>query len=520
MPPAPATDRTTGDGPSRESQDTIITPLKVTVQEKTADHAAPKGKDPRNRMVLVSGLLILILGGLGLLSYLSRNPLRTVYLSGETPPSKLPEQALPAALSPPTADENEGAENGPLDRKGAEQKLADFLQAKKTLDEKGAAGWGGAAYAQALTLSEAADAAFIRGEFPAASRDYGEALLLLSELLSGIDTTLERLLAQAEQALREGDGKQAEQLYSRALMIDPGNKSALHNLERAGKSEAVMKLIASGARHEQKNNPAGALADYQEAVRLDPDSEKAKSALHRVENLIAAEQFRHYMSSGFKALKEKDYPAARSAFLKARSFRPDAHEVHDALVQVDTAIRLARIETLREKGLAAERTEQWPEALASYEEVLSLDASIQFALHGKERSLKRSELDASLNYYLEKPAVLESDQSLARAIALLEEAGQIQPQSPRLARQLKRLDALVREAQTPVAVTIVSDSLTDVAIYKVGKLGRFTTRELNLRPGTYTIVGARKGFKDVRQTIAVRAGEGPVQISLQCSEKI
>jgi len=122
--------------------------------------------------------------------------------------------------------------------------------------------------------------------------------------------------------------------------------------------------------------------------------------------------------------------------------------------------------------------------------------------------------------YLGKPTVLESDHSLEKAITLLKEAQQIASQSPRLTQQIKRLDKLVTEAQIPIPVTIESDSLTDVAIYKVGKLGRFSIRELTLRPGTYTIVGARKGFKDVRQKIAVKAGKGPVQITLKCSEKI
>jgi tetratricopeptide (TPR) repeat protein len=304
------------------------------------------------------------------------------------------------------------------------------------------------------------------------------------------------------------------------MMIDPENDSTRHNLERAKNSEAVMALITSGTSHEKNNNLSRALADYQEALNLDPESEKAQTALSRVKNLIAAEQFQQLMSSGFKALNEKDYNRARSSFLKARSFQPDSHEVKDALLQVDTAIRLARIEALRKMALAAESSEKWHEALPSYQEVLTIDNSIQFALYGKERSLKRKQLDESMNYYLEKPSVLESDHSLEKATKLLKEAKQIEPQGPRLTQQLKRLDKLVTEAQIPVPVTIESDSLTEVVIYKVGKLGRFTIRELNLRPGTYTIVGARKGFKDVRQKIAVKAGEGPVHITLKCSEKI
>ena len=135
----------------------------------------------------------------------------------------------------------------------------------------------------------------------------------------------------------------------------PENDFARHNRERARNTEAVLDLIASGARHEKNNDLSRAFTDYQEAVRLDPELEKAQTSLRRVKNLIAAEQFQQLMSSGFEALNEKDYNRARSSFLKARSFQPGSPEVKDALVQVDTAIRLARIEALREKGPGLQR---------------------------------------------------------------------------------------------------------------------------------------------------------------------
>jgi tetratricopeptide (TPR) repeat protein len=509
-----------GEESSSSNGDALITPLKVPIQgEKTARSTIPRS-DSAKRVYVIAGLLIMIVGGLWLFSYLSRNPVRTVSLPREKPPPKQPAQELPSTIPLTPTDGENNTEHSAQDKIAAEQKLADFLQAKKTLDGKGVAEWGGEVYEEAVQLAKTADEAFIKREFTAASRHYGEALVLLNELLNGIDATVERFLDQAQRALKEGDGKRAEQLFSVVLMIDPGNDSARHNLERAKNTEAVMQLIASGASHEENNDLSRALTDYQEAVRLDPESEKAQTALRRVKNLIAAEQFQQLMSAGFTALNERDYTGARSSFLKARSFQPDSHEVKDALLQVDTAIRLARIEALREKALASESSEKWHEALSSYQEVLTIDSSIQFALHGKERSLKRKQLDESMQRYLEKPSVLESDHSLEKAITLLGEARQIEPHGPRLTQQLNQLDRLVTEAQIPVPVTIESDSLTEVAIYKVGKLGRFSIRELTLRPGTYTIVGARKGFKDVRQKIAVKAGKGPIEITLKCSEKI
>jgi hypothetical protein len=78
----------------------------------------------------------------------------------------------------------------------------------------------------------------------------------------------------------------------------------------------------------------------------------------------------------------------------------------------------------------------------------------------------------------------------------------------------------VEAAQTPIKIIIESDAFTDVAVYKVGKLGRFESRELSLRPGTYTVVGTRDGYQDIRKKITVKAGQGLVRIRIKCEVKI
>jgi len=59
-----------------------------------------------------------------------------------------------------------------------------------------------------------------------------------------------------------------------------------------------------------------------------------------------------------------------------------------------------------------------------------------------------------------------------------------------------------------------------VTIYRVGRLGTFTRQTLDLRPGTYTIVGSRQGYRDVRLELVVRPGETPAPLSVRCEEEI
>ncbi len=503
-----------------DPRDKIITPLKVTAGEEGAGHAEGRKQSFRQYAMLVAALLLLTAGGLWLFSYLSRNPLppgaaRNQKQVSEVTPEAVP-STVPATSQPPAAQ----AQTAAPDKEEAEQKLADFLKAKKELDEKGVAEWGGEGYQRLLQLAQAADAALMREEFAAAAEGYTQASAVAFSLGEKMGDALRDILEQGRRALSEGDGNNAERLFRLALMIEPAHPLALRGIERAKNCGKVLELLQSAARHEEGNSLSSARDDYQEAVRLDPESEEARAGLARVTGLIASRQFDELMSGGITALHAHDYGRARQLLLKARSIKPDSPEVNDALAQADSALKRARIAELQNEAAAAERSEDWNGALAAYQSLLSLDSSIQFALQGKERAIKRKEMEEDIKSYLAQPGRLESDQSLNRATALLGEARQMEPRGPRLSRLITELDTLVTSARTTVPVIIESDGLTEVAVYKVGKLGRFQSKELSLRPGTYTVTGARSGYKDVRHSLSVRAGSTSPRITVTCTEKI
>ena len=193
------------------------------------------------------------------------------------------------------------------------------------------------------------------------------------------------------------------------------------------------------------------------------------------------------MSAGLAALAQNDLQTARSRLLEARAIRPDDPGVVDALAQTDQAIRLNRIDNLRQTAIRAEQSEDWERALASYQNVLELDGNIRFAVQGTARAQDYIRINKRIRFFLEKPGALESDRQLQNALSLLDETGGFEVKGPRLNAWIERLKALVEAAQTPVRLTIESDNVTEVAVYKVGKFGRFTVHEVFLRPGTYTV---------------------------------
>jgi len=226
------------------------------------------------------------------------------------------------------------------------------------------------------------------------------------------------------------------------------------------------------------------------------------------------------MSSGLKAIEDGRWQAAREHFEEAAGLRPGAPEVADGLARTAAAERLALVTAGIGRGLELETAESWAEAEKIYEQVLSIDPEAAGALEGLERTAYRASIDEQLEYHIQNHKRLSSPPVFEDANDLLAEARGLNPRGPRLQAQLSALEKILEAAATPIQVVVVSDNLTEVVIYRVDRLGVFSRRELELRPGTYTAVGSREGFRDVRVRFDVSPG-GPSQpVTVVCTERL
>ena len=357
-------------------------------------------------------------------------------------------------------------------------------------------------------------------EYETAGEQYGRATLTANALVGRSSEVLTRLLDEGQAALDAGESVKAQTKFSTALAIDPSSPVARRGQARAKTIDAVNALIASGRQHEADGKLALAAADYRKALELDAYSQEARQALENINDRIREAQFKRLVSEGLAAFNGQEYQLARNKLNQARRLKPNSREVADALAQVDQAARLAHIAALQKKAQTAEKGEDWQAAFASYQAVLDIDPNVQFARLGRNRAAEQIRIAKRLDFFLNTPETLESDSQLKNAGLLIAEAGEIEPQGPQLKTRIKRLEQLVAIAQTPVKITLESDNLTQVAVYRVGKLGRFEIHELELRPGTYTVIGSRDGYQDVRQKIVVRPGPPPIRVTIKCRVKI
>lgn len=230
--------------------------------------------------------------------------------------------------------------------------------------------------------------------------------------------------------------------------------------------------------------------------------------------------FREAMSEGLAALDREDWATAREALERARSFRPDAPQIADALARIETGEKVASLAVYRAQGREHEAAERWRRAEASYRAALALDPTVDFAREGLARATARAEMAETLRYHLDHPERLSSLAVLEEVSALVERAREVEPTGPDHRHQVAELSRRVTEWSRPVTARLVSDGQTRVTLYRVGRLGTFTDRELELRPGTYTAVGHREGYRDVRRELVIRPGQPPEPLQVICEEEI
>jgi hypothetical protein len=167
-----------------------------------------------------------------------------------------------------------------------------------------------------------------------------------------------------------------------------------------------------------------------------------------------------------------------------------------------------------------ESREDWRGALQQYAAALAIDPHVTFALEGRERALRRAALDDALDFHIRRPERLSTPAVGREAEALVERARAAEPAGPALQARIASLEAALVRARTPVAVVIESDGLTELTLSRVGRLGTLTRRSLELLPGSYTVTGSRRGYRDVRREFSVAPGApGPV-VSLRCEDAL
>lgn len=468
------------------------------------------------RRGLGASLVVLAIIGIALVFFVLPK-----WVAREQPAAKTP----PAVVAPKAEDQP--AEKKEIDfaalaksKQAAEQVRAGIDERLQKLNERAAAQWGGEQFNRINALSAAADQDFTAREYVAAEQKLNEILPLLDDVEKRAPQVLAEQLKAGAQALQQGRSEDAKAAFQLALKIEPNNQAASRSFKRAGTLDQVLALLTTAERQEKEGNATAAAENFRKALALDAEAHRATEGLARISSREAADAFASSMAKGYSALAASNYSQAREAFEAARRIRPDAPEIAQALRQIEQEQRTGVINVKLQQAQQFEAQEKWAEALAEYSSVLELDPTIAAANDGVARASPRAGLNEQLELYLTQPERLFSQSVRAVAKETLARASGIANPGPILSRQIKTLSEWLARADVPVPVALRSDNITQVTIYRVGALGAFEQRSLELVPGSYTVIGTRPGYRDVRRQINVMPGAAPEPVEIRCEDKI
>ena len=454
-------------------------------------------------------LVIVILLGLAVLLLLPKMVTDTADKSTEAIPGPTINSGIEATPKEPESSRTDAA-----------KALQDFLHTRARLELANAPIWGEPEWSEAINSAARGNDLFGQRQFSPAYDAFAKSSELLLLLEAESAHRLTAALNSGWQALQSDDSAAAVAWFETAMAIDAENENALEGLERSRVRPDLLRLMAEGDFARSENDLPAAQAAYMQAVELDGQYEPAQTAFEDVTTQIIDLAFNDAMSRALSALESGQVRPAEQALQQAASLKPNEEVVRNTQQQLAQLKQKMWLESQRKEAAAKESTEDWSGAVTIYRKVLANVPQAGFARRGLAKAEDRERLHQQLDHYLDDPTRVFSGQPRSNAEKLINSAGKPPAGEKRLAGKIEHLQAMIIEAQTPQTVTLRSDGLTNVAIYHVGRLGSFTSQQLELPPGSYTVVGSRPGYRDVRQSFTVKPVAEQPALDIRCEETI
>jgi hypothetical protein len=417
-----------------------------------------------------------------------------------------------------TQAERQAAETAARD--AADAARAKFETAFKALDTRAAARWATSPFAETRDVGAEAAQRYAVGDYAGATDHWNAASAKLAELEKAVPEALAAAMKRGQDALAAAGTDAAREAFALALAIQPNHPPATAGVARAGRLDEALALVDAAGRDEQAGRTAAAESGYRKALAIDAAVPGAAAGLERLAARRSADAFSVAMSRGLADAAAGRNDSARAAFEQALAVRPGSREAKDAIAALEQGQKASALSLLEARARAAESEERWDEALAAWREAAGLEPTLEAAREGIARAAPRAELQRRIDALIARPERLWDPEGRAEARGLLAGAAGAGNPRERLAASARELERLAKAAESPVRLRLESDGQTQVVIYRVGQYGAFSTRDVELLPGRYTVVGTRAGYRDVRREVVLPPGAGPAAVVVRCEEPI
>lgn len=420
----------------------------------------------------------------------------------------------------------------------ADQKLIDKLEKlvnqwlflDSEAEQKHYSQWADKEIIQARKDARQGDQYIRQSEHRLAAISYQNAISLIQQVKISKSSVLTSLLNKADKALASDDWKTAKQLYAKSLLIEGDNKQAQYGLKRSTHLPEVIALYLKASGLLTTSN-SESIEKYQEiivlldkAIDIDKEYQPAAQLIQEIHKKNEYLKFQLNITQSMESLKEKKFSSARHFLAQAKEIKAQDPAVEKINTRIIVAEKSYQIRRLKQIALQQEKQEKWAAAIDTYNKILKIEAKTLFAIKGKLQAETYHEWYQKLNHIIDHPERLQSEKIRRNAAhwvtSIRKSAAANLAQLDKLEMKLSLASKLIDESNIEVRVELISDNETQIDIYKVGRLGQFKQKSVILKPGKYTVVGSRTGYRDVRIIIEINLKNRNPRYSVICKEMI
>jgi len=310
---------------------------------------------------------------------------------------------------------------------------------------------------------------------------------------------------------------EAKVLLDKALLANQSNQDLIKIKNRIEVFDEVSSLNINANNELDKKNFSLALEIITESFNLDPLRKDTISLKDKINSDGNEFFFQTFLKEAYSLTDSSDIPNARIAFENAKKLFPNRQEISAARSYISKKSIEIDLKNLKNKLSTSLKNENWSTAKSTLLSMIKINPLDDDSINLLSRVEKLENLEKEISTIIKQPERLSSKNirdNLSRSIA--------NAKSLNLKDENKFLDLLARAEDilkkygSMVNLVIRSNNDTVVEIVRTTTLDPFEIKNLELYPGTYTIVAKKKGMRASRLDINLEPGSKGLTVIAQC----
>lgn len=298
---------------------------------------------------------------------------------------------------------------------------------------------------------------------------------------------------------------QARFAFSKAIEIMPSNPDGRELQVKLDGYEEILNARQAYRIAQVENNLPRQIALLETLVSLDPSLTDEQNELNKLKRERVAQQHASLVRQGNTALDNNQVGKARNLLSQARALRPNdpataslASRINSQSDQSTLQQRLNEVETLAQQ-------QRWQAVLQKSSQYSSKHPGQERFSELQMQATQIVQAQQRVQQFLSRPERISDEGIRNAAVTTLQQSLSLSAMSTELASQLGKLASAIDKYSTALPVTINSDNESYILVLGIGHVGVVTQKQIELKPGDYTLEARREGYKTKRLQISVSA---------------